>query len=988
MAPSLLQQVLQGLASAVLDAPDALTFSDALWLAPLLPLPVEEENHQSELDLEQPPDPAAGTFDPIDGSSQLDRSDSKHGEANPEPPPGTTITTTVNAPRDASPSVSQPAPSAALLPQVALPRESDARALLPVWLEDPPLLVDSLAFLRALAPLQAEQVQGPRLRLDEEATVEAFVASCGPDGRGGCWRPVLVPIPEPRYELVLVIDGAPMMALWQRLVLDLQRALASCAVVRQLHVVKLASDGSVPTRQRRWCQPLPEGRRLFLLLSDCCGDAWWSGEMAERLAEWGKPESQAILQVLPSWMWPQTALGLGDELVLTNAGTSAHVRWKAERQRWLSDEPAWLDVAPAERARISTTAAVLRCEPEAIAVWSDLLTARPRRSCAGVLLAKVEALSRPVRADQDLAVELEGADQTLSPASEVDAELDRLAAFQAMATPRARQLLQLLAAAPVLTLPVIRLVRQALLFGDRTPLATAEVLLGGVLQLKDNPCQGADAEGMPETWQFTMAPQVREQLLSGIEDMDAGIVFNAVTRLVEERWNQFMPRGSFRAFLTDPYQQAPPELAGIESFANVAAHVLEQLGGDYAALASQLRDGAHKAMVEPWPATEYSFEEMELETGVLHPAGFPPLEIVDVETTQIQLEKLEPLRFTTATLSPFSRFGFRRIGESWSKLIISRRQESTWCFRQPLGPVDDDADAFAVQLTLVQIPEGSFQMGSPRKESKRSADEGPQHEVTIASFFMSQTAITQAQWRQVAGWRERPGERWGRELEPEPSFFQPRANPKARSFGMGSFSLLEGESNSDQRPVDNVSWLDASEFCNRLSQRTGRYYTLPSEAQWEYSCRAGTTTPFHFGATITPDLANYDGTSTYADGPKGEYRQQPTPVGMFPANAWGLHDMHGNVWEWCVDQWHDSYAGASMDGGAWVNMPELNKAVIKKERSDTVSEKESRLLRGGSWSYDPGYCRSACRNHSRPGDAYGSVGFRVVCLPQGPSLNS
>ena len=151
------------------------------------------------------------------------------------------------------------------------------------------LLADSLALLRALQPLQAERVFGPRVRLDEEATVDAFVASCGPDGRGGCWRPVLVPIPEPRYELVLVIDGAPMMALWQRLALDLQRALASCAVVRELQVVKLAADGSVPPRQRRWCQPHPEGRRLFLLLSDCCGDAWWSGVMAHRLAEWGRP---------------------------------------------------------------------------------------------------------------------------------------------------------------------------------------------------------------------------------------------------------------------------------------------------------------------------------------------------------------------------------------------------------------------------------------------------------------------------------------------------------------------------------------------------------------------------------------------------------------------------------------------------------------------------------------------------------------------------
>jgi formylglycine-generating enzyme required for sulfatase activity len=254
---------------------------------------------------------------------------------------------------------------------------------------------------------------------------------------------------------------------------------------------------------------------------------------------------------------------------------------------------------------------------------------------------------------------------------------------------------------------------------------------------------------------------------------------------------------------------------------------------------------------------------------------------------------------------------------------------------------------------------------------------------------MGQTPITQAQWRQVAGWSERPGESWGRELDPEPSFFQPRSNPKATSYGEGIFSPLEGESNSDQRPVDNVSWLDAIEFCNRLSQRTGRHrhYTLPSEAQWEYACRAGTIEPFHFGPTITPALANYDGSYTYANGPEGECRKQTTPVGLFPANAWGLQDMHGNVWEWCLDHWHDSYEGAPADGSAWLNTTEPTKKTTTEKGNDSDTEEESRLLRGGSWDDDPRYCRSAYRVHVQPVDAYGDVGFRVVCLPQGPSIN-
>jgi formylglycine-generating enzyme required for sulfatase activity len=258
-------------------------------------------------------------------------------------------------------------------------------------------------------------------------------------------------------------------------------------------------------------------------------------------------------------------------------------------------------------------------------------------------------------------------------------------------------------------------------------------------------------------------------------------------------------------------------------------------------------------------------------------------------------------------------------------------------------------------LAMVRIPAGAFVMGSAADEPQREDCEGPQHRVHVSEFLIGQTPITQAQWRQVAGWQERDAERWGCELNPNPSHFG-------------------DQSDSDQRPVERVSWLDAMEFCHRLSQRTGRDYTLPSEAQWEYACRAGSTTPFHVGATITPELANYDGNYTYADGPNGEDRKQTTPVGMFPANAWGLHDMHGNVREWCLDHWHNSYAGAPSDGSAWL--------------TPSASMEGERLLRGGSWFLNPWNCRSASRARFTRFFANINVGFRVVCLPQGPSLNA
>jgi formylglycine-generating enzyme required for sulfatase activity len=271
----------------------------------------------------------------------------------------------------------------------------------------------------------------------------------------------------------------------------------------------------------------------------------------------------------------------------------------------------------------------------------------------------------------------------------------------------------------------------------------------------------------------------------------------------------------------------------------------------------------------------------------------------------------------------------RQEGGRWSQ---ERRLLQVEGYREDLGQ--------GVALTMLKIPAGSFLMGSPVDEPERSEDEGPQHEVTLGSFFVGQTSITQAQWRAVAGWQK-----VGRDLEPDPSRFK-----------------------GANRPVEQVSWFDALEFCSRLNQRTGLRYGLPSEAQWEYACRAGSTTPFHIGATLTTELANYDGDYCYGNGPKGSYRKQTIDVASFPANGWGLHDMHGNVREWCEDHWHDSYNFAPGDDQPWL-IP-------------AAADDEPRLLRGGSWSSFPWYCRSAFRNYPHPGDAGSYDGFRVACLPQ------
>ena len=243
-------------------------------------------------------------------------------------------------------------------------------------------------------------------------------------------------------------------------------------------------------------------------------------------------------------------------------------------------------------------------------------------------------------------------------------------------------------------------------------------------------------------------------------------------------------------------------------------------------------------------------------------------------------------------------------------------------------------------LDMVLVPGGSFLMGSPDNEPERSRSESPQHSVTVPAFSMARYPITQQQWRVVAALPE-----VDRPLEPDPSYFK-----------------------GDNRPVEKVSWHDATEFCDRLTQATHRPYRLPSEAEWEYACRAGTTTPFYFGNTIIPELANYNGNSTYNDRTSGEYREETTPVDYFGiANAFGLCDMHGNVWEWCQDHWHNNYKGAPVDGGSWVD-------------SD-ASEDASRVLRGGSWDLIPRFCRSATRFNVVAGVRSDFPdGFRVVCV--------
>jgi formylglycine-generating enzyme required for sulfatase activity/tRNA A-37 threonylcarbamoyl transferase component Bud32 len=234
-----------------------------------------------------------------------------------------------------------------------------------------------------------------------------------------------------------------------------------------------------------------------------------------------------------------------------------------------------------------------------------------------------------------------------------------------------------------------------------------------------------------------------------------------------------------------------------------------------------------------------------------------------------------------------------------------------------------------VKLEMKAVPAGSFLMGSPASEVQRDDDEG-QHRVTVSAFAIGKHEITQAQWQAVMGNNNNP-------------------------------SNFKGAN----RPVENVSWNDAKEFCQKLSQLTGKAYRLPTEAEWEYAARAGTTTPFAFGSSLSSTQANFDGNYPYGGAAKGVYRAQTTEVGSFAANAFGLFDMHGNVWEWCQD-WYGPYGTGAQNNPTGPTTGEY------------------RVLRGGSWYSNSWNCRAAYRKWNAPGDRNYDIGFRVVQVSRTP----
>lgn len=298
----------------------------------------------------------------------------------------------------------------------------------------------------------------------------------------------------------------------------------------------------------------------------------------------------------------------------------------------------------------------------------------------------------------------------------------------------------------------------------------------------------------------------------------------------------------------------------------------------------------------------------QVKQGVIAKTRITPIPMPKPQPTAAIAPALAQFSFEMATVS-VNRIGIGKFSKT--QLQINIKQKIGRSYFETLGNIQGKA----IGLEMVYIQSGKFSIGSPANEENRNDNENPRQVINLPTFFISRFPITQRQWKVV--------------MDNNPAIFIGNAD----------------------RPVESVSWDDAQAFCRKLAEHTGRPYRLPSEAEWEYACRAGTATPFCFGEAIAANLANYNGANAAT-----------TEVGSYPANGFGLHDMHGNVWEWCADNWHEDYDLLPKDGLAWTQ----------------GGDRSCRVVRGGSWRDPDHYCRSAKRYHNAANQGDRATGFRLA----------
>ena len=848
-----------------------------------------------------------------------------------------------------------------VIDKYSVPEKVNQEQRYPLQVSDAPAISNQLELGRSLKPLRRNFKSSIEQELDEDKTVNRIVEQ-------DIWIPVLKPILTRRWlNLVLVVEMTNSLVIWKQTISELREFLQSLGIFRSFESWGLQINFHKTSLSLEWLflkfipnttpkllaffilsyqkegikifryddpqmRPYPPeaiggtGREtMILLLSDLVSPVWYRPEIYTLLQQWSRKGMVNLLSFLPERLWSRTILGQQHRLKL-----SSPVRL-VSNQTLISlsiiEDNIMVDKTQRLKESQKFKLPVISLEPDILEAWSKMLMGIGNNQCIGY---RIETPQNPVKNLSKLKITPQ----------------ERVQRFQSLASPTALKLAEILSAILV-TLPVIRVIQYTLLPNSNQS-HVAEVLMGGLFKPLT---ETITPKINPDEIEFEFFDGVRDELLSWLTVPEITSTIEKVSAYLASKMGKSLKE--FEALLISPQNHDSHLAKQIYPFARVSSAVLQKLGGTYATLATQIQNAypddpkplppkfqifqfplANVTIIDDHFNTQtFNFEVFLIEINqsavisnnrnnileIIDEAVFNEIgeHLTDIEQLllngalkdltykQIYHQIVEQENFSKSEEYLRQRIG----GQLWKVLtkIVGENVKKTnvkalinqWVARshltihrysaQATGFVQDLGNE--TQLEMMLIPSSKFMMGSPEDELERYSHESPQHQVTVQPFFMGKYAVTQAQWQVVASLPK-----VSRELNSDPSKFK-----------------------GVNRPVEQVSWYDAVEFCDRLSRSTGKSYRLPSEAEWEYACRAGTTTPFHFGETMTSDLANYRATETYGAGVKGTYRGETTVVGSFEAaNAFGLYDMHGNVWEWCLDDWHDNYEGAPTDGSAWL----------------------------------------------------------------------
>ncbi len=743
----------------------------------------------------------------------------------------------------------------------------------------------------------------------------------------GVLIPALKPAQERWFDVVLVVEKTSAYGIWQQTINEFEQLLLHQGGLRDVRRWYAEPQADLTLRlqsnqgKTRSVKELIQigSQRLIFILSDCIAPTWRNGAWQEWCQILGKHHAVTVIQMLPTVFWRRTQLSQ-----LTKAWQRSG-KVNPLNQQWRFTDYTGLDEEFKKTQGFPVPVIPLDAYP--LSVWTKGMLGRSPTDLTGYFL-------NPVPLPQTISA--------ITPTAQ-----ERFDSFCDMASAPALRLAALMSAVPI-QLPIARLIQQTILKQEASATQIAEIFLSGIVQRR-----GEASDPDKQLYEFYADEQadVRALLNQTLPEREIATVIDCLSTDLAKRAGKSI--GEFQAMLMAPTEAGvASELAAeIGEFARVTLAVLKRLGGDYAAFAEALERGANDKPIDQPDAVE--------------------LIPYDYEAVSLKISNWDNKTFDFVVGKVVKK------GDEWE---VNREE------REAQGIVQWLTDE--VNLELMTIPAGSFVMGAPKKEKDSRDNERPQQLITLKSFYLGRFPVTQGQWRVVAGWE--PVEQ---ELDAELSNFN-------EDFEVDSDDRW-------QRPVEQVSWFDAVEFCARLSRETGLIYRLPTEAEWEYACRGikreqllelpsaavekwltgesefsereraevitqwnrHCAQPFHFGPTLTDQVANYNANDAYNNGPKGKYRGKTTPVGYLGvANTFGLYDLHGNVWEWCLDDYHDSLEGILSDG-----LPRQP----TKQNSSSI-----KVLRGGSWYINPRDCRSASRSNLNPDNSNDPFGFRVLC--EGP----